>query len=67
MEEMKPCPFCNGEARLVESKLYYGIFSVMCTQCPAKITAGHDEYGLTKQGAINFWNTRWEENNGSNS
>ena len=52
--ELKPCPFCGGEARLSEDKDYQ-IYSVVCSECDAAT----NNYGI-KQDAIDAWNKRVE-------
>ena len=49
--ELKPCPFCGGEARRYEGK--HDGYSVCCTKCSTKI------YGyFSKAGAARAWNRR---------
>lgn len=52
-EELKPCPFCGGEAgkRLDEDNPKY--WSVMCNKCHCK-TSGYQDYTI----AVSIWNTR---------
>ena len=54
MSELKPCPFCGGEARR-----YYGnteCYGVCCKKCSAKI------YGYASKGsATKAWNKRAKE------
>lgn len=52
--ELKPCPFCGGEARLynpLESTMHF----VYCNNCSAQ------GRGNTKAEAIEAWNRRVEE------
>lgn len=49
-EELKPCPFCGGEAKLVVQ--FGDEFQVLCQNCEAQ-TNFHD-----KEGAIAAWNRR---------
>lgn len=49
MAELKKCPFCGGEAEIVE----YTIFWVTCKECAAE-TKDFD----TKEEAIEAWNRR---------
>ena len=48
-EELKPCPFCGGEARLIEMQ---GISEIYCAKCC--ISTGQ----CRENTAINRWNTR---------
>ena len=61
MEELKPCPFCGGEAVLVEKTSYGGnIFvRVECKLCGAM--AGNESISLyhsAAERAIERWNRR---------
>ena len=49
-EELKPCPFCGGEAEWFINKHAY---MVECQNCYAR-----GSLELTKQDAIEAWNTR---------
>jgi len=60
VSELKPCPFCGGEAinlhkytEEIEEGSYYSIYSVHCPRCEAGITGGSDQKMLIKR-----WNTR---------
>ena len=53
MTELKPCPFCGGEARLIEAECGTTIHAVECVLCQAKI-GWFDE----KERAIEAWNNR---------
>ena len=48
-KELKPCPFCGGEAEIVG----YTIFWATCKECTAE-TKDFD----TKEEAIEAWNRR---------
>ena len=50
--ELKPCPFCGGEAELSEDE-FFCRYSVVCTKCGAETAA----YGV-EQDAIDAWNNR---------
>lgn len=66
MSKLKPCPFCGGEASIVETepRIYIpsrnGKYAVACYGC--EIYLGYDEdYGCkfdTEEEAIEAWNTR---------
>lgn len=53
--ELKPCPFCGGEAELVMGYLYGKVRShtVFCKKCGCEIK----EY-VSSTGARNAWNRR---------
>jgi Lar family restriction alleviation protein len=54
--ELKPCPFCGGEAREDETILKHGTtYSVYCDDCGAEITR------FNIKEAIEAWNRRAEE------
>ena len=56
MNELKPCPFCGGEAHLEQyqdAPEYFAI--VRCSQCDIKAVKDTDEE------AIEAWNTRAEK------
>ena len=56
-EELKPCPFCGGEAQIVG-----GADSGYAAYCPECIDGGHTEMGwyFTEADAIDSWNTRYD-------
>ena len=60
-EELKPCPFCGGEAYTEgdKSKLQdgFGFWYVSC-----KNNCGVSGYFRTKEDAIKAWNRRYNEN-----
>ena len=51
--ELKPCPFCGGEATIRQNDLNY--YYVCCKKCPAEV--GRYWY-KRKQDAKNAWNRR---------
>ena len=53
-EELKPCPFCGGEARLVSAFLGTA-YIVLCDTCNAAIKTRR-----TEAEAMAAWNTRAE-------
>lgn len=50
MTELKPCPFCGGEAKVIESK---GLYWVACMKCCASADVIDD-----RDKAIEAWNRR---------
>ena len=54
--EMKPCPFCGGEARLVSvwQGSYGFVYGIMCFEGCSALSA----YCKEKQEAIERWNRR---------
>lgn len=61
MNELKPCPFCGGEARLKRINGYYGYtsdaYSVECLCCGATIKKSNGYRDLTNS-VISSWNRR---------
>lgn len=60
MTELKPCPFCGGEADEYEG--YYGN-GIYCMMCGAMVGEPiHEEYRITErvshERAAKAWNTR---------
>lgn len=54
MIELKPCPFCGGEARRFESKTFgHGI---SCKKCGIKT-----DYWASKGAATKAWNRRADD------
>lgn len=50
--ELKPCPFCGGQANISWGNVYK-VFYVFCTKCKAR----HPNR-LTRELAIECWNRR---------
>ena len=51
--ELKPCPFCGGEAKLEKADM--GCWKIKCTKCPCDF--GRYWY-LRKRDAKKAWNRR---------
>lgn len=51
--ELKPCPFCGGEAEMMGDQYPY----VECHECGAGFTANHS-YEFDEDDAASNWNTR---------
>ena len=64
-EELKPCPFCGGDAELIIG-FSREVFYVECTECRAMIGRSHKEGSClrgrlhfdNKEDAIQAWNRR---------
>lgn len=57
-EELKPCPFCNGDGELVRDELHMMRgYIVKCSDCGAQTM-----YYKTKSDAVGVWNNRPLEN-----
>lgn len=50
-EKLKPCPFCGGQAVLVDISYPYW---VSCSMCNARINSKTED----RDGAIRAWNSR---------
>ena len=58
MEELKPCPFCGGEASVdVDDNGYYVVGCDKDACCPCNIFYNNRGYYSEKE-AIKRWNTR---------
>jgi len=53
MAELKPCPFCGGEAELTEWE--FGYWIVKCTKCPCDLGR---YWFRRKADAKKTWNRR---------
>lgn len=58
-DELKPCPFCGGEAEIVDIGYEESIIGVGCSKCPV-ILAEYSDYKPFKNEveAIEVWNKR---------
>ncbi len=68
MAELKPCPFCGGEAREIEAKQHDGSrsYSVTCTKCRTAIfrpRIGEWDSYQSRQEAVAAWNRRHDNGN----
>lgn len=52
MNELKPCPFCGGEATLNETTILGLSYNISCANCNGT------NYNSTQKEAIKAWNTR---------
>ena len=55
-EELKPCPFCGGEAEV--SEIAWNV--IQCTACTCQLIVLPIPDGATEEYAIEAWNTRAE-------
>ena len=62
MNELKPCPFCGGEAEIFEDyEIITKYVTVRCSKCFAKIqNVTASIYFCAEDKAIEMWNTRAE-------
>lgn len=54
--ELKPCPFCGGNARVVDSSYSGSAIHVSC-RCGAQMFGGRHHFGSERE-AIDAWNIR---------
>jgi len=54
--KLKPCPFCGGEAKLVEND--YHDYSIGCEINSGCVAEGNIDYWTSKEEVIRLWNTR---------
>ena len=57
MGELKPCPFCGGEAELHEITFGEKRFFIDCSNGECPVLPQTDSFGY-KEPAIHVWNTR---------
>ena len=59
MDEIKPCPFCGGEAEMEQYQTYSyeTVHRMFCPSCKMSVRCGD---GTIKQELIEAWNTRCE-------
>lgn len=51
MEKLKPCPFCGGEAKVMDRGFPHWVY---CTKCYAKVHGGTRD----EKDSIEAWNRR---------
>lgn len=58
MSELKPCPFCGGEAEMLTAESMHGgnLYGVMCNCCACRTDVFDNE-----AEAIEAWNTRADD------
>lgn len=77
MSELKPCPFCGGEAEMRHWKAarkYNGIheeiypYQVVCKKCKTRVgESSLKDITLTEKDAVDLWNNRFADVGKSNT
>lgn len=57
-EKLKPCPFCQGEAKVYVG--FMGLLYVRCDECGAIVSFDNSYCNKEPQKAIEYWNRRIE-------
>lgn len=60
MAELKPCPFCGGEAKIHSLTDIIGCYRVRCTKCPVEFG---QYWFYRKADLIKAWNRRADNEN----
>lgn len=61
MNELKPCPFCGGEAKIYEYKdVEFLVHNADCNTVQCKTCGCGTSYEPTAERAIETWNVRIE-------
>ena len=58
-DELKPCPFCGGEARFARGFNYGELGSIRWVYCSKCGAMTRSDFHKTKEDAAVAWNTRW--------
>ena len=59
MSELKKCPFCGGEAKLMTSSFFAHDAVVICKRCGGRtLTHTSSSHEDAKMNAVKAWNTR---------
>lgn len=63
-KELKPCPFCGGEAELEHDNIGYGYSYIRCTRCGLKSPSFIKAFDRASDNdAANYWNRRASDGN----
>lgn len=57
-DNLRPCPFCGGEARPVIESETDGTYSVQCMDCDATSDNDPSSFPCSVESAIGSWNSR---------
>lgn len=56
MDELKPCPFCGGDAHLDKAYSYFRDIVIYCEGCDVVFTL--DDCSTTAKQIVDAWNRR---------